>query len=419
MITPSFSLTATERVLPKLALDFTTANLDSRITFTRTTSASNPATYVNSNGYIAFAANDAPRFDYDPVTLACKGLLIEESRTNSFTYSEDFSATGWATTRASIGTDQTTAPDNAATADKLIEDTSTNTHFMTRSSFSFTSGNSYSLSIYLKAAGRSRLRITSGNTTTWSAGATFNLATGTIVSTAFGTAQIQNSGNGWYRCTISGAAGATAATSVNFVLSNGTSESYTGDGVSGVYVWGAQMEVGAFPTSYIPTTTTALTRNADVATMTGTNFSSWWNATEGALQFKFAMVGVYSTSSQRLIQMDDGSSANRIGTFLTSSNTIQQTTTIAVGNAGTFSPAGPTVTPNATVNYAFAYKLNNCISSGDAQIGTADTLVDIPTVNILRIAAREVGIVSSNLWVKELNYWPQRLIDNEVQAFSK
>jgi len=83
MITPAFGLTATERVLPRLALDFTTASLDPRITFTRTTGASNPATYIDSSGVITAATNNQPRFDYDPVTLVCKGLLIEESRTNS------------------------------------------------------------------------------------------------------------------------------------------------------------------------------------------------------------------------------------------------------------------------------------------------------------------------------------------------
>ncbi len=95
MITPSFSLTATERVLPKLALDFTTASLDSRVTFTRTTGASNPATYVSSTGYITSATNNQPRFDYDPITLTCKGLLIEESRANIFIESETLLTAAW------------------------------------------------------------------------------------------------------------------------------------------------------------------------------------------------------------------------------------------------------------------------------------------------------------------------------------
>jgi len=92
MITPSFSLTATERVLPKLALDFTTANLDPRITFTRSGST---ATRVNSSGYIEAVAANIPRFDFNPTTLVCNGLLIEDSRTNICLQSEDLSNASW------------------------------------------------------------------------------------------------------------------------------------------------------------------------------------------------------------------------------------------------------------------------------------------------------------------------------------
>ena len=79
MITPSFALTATERVLPRMALDFTTATLDPRVTFTRT---GDTATVTNSSGVITAINANLPRFDFDPTTLVCKGLLIEEARTN-------------------------------------------------------------------------------------------------------------------------------------------------------------------------------------------------------------------------------------------------------------------------------------------------------------------------------------------------
>ena len=98
MSTPSLGLASAQTVAPKLALNFATGSLDSRITFTRATSASNPATFVNSSGVLTSATNNQARFDYDPSTLACKGLLIEESRTN-FVSGVDFvnptSTTGW------------------------------------------------------------------------------------------------------------------------------------------------------------------------------------------------------------------------------------------------------------------------------------------------------------------------------------
>jgi hypothetical protein len=99
MITPSFSLTSTERVLPSMALDFTTANLDSRVTFTRT---GNTATVVNSSGNVVGINADLPRFDYDPIALTCKGLLIEESRTNLIPYSSDFNDASWTKQNANV-----------------------------------------------------------------------------------------------------------------------------------------------------------------------------------------------------------------------------------------------------------------------------------------------------------------------------
>ena len=101
-----------------LNLNFTTGTLDSRITFTRSTTGS----YYNSAGVLSTAAINAPRFDYDPVTLESVGLLIEESRTNLLTYSEQFDNAVWTKSNASITANAIIAPDGTLTADKLVED---------------------------------------------------------------------------------------------------------------------------------------------------------------------------------------------------------------------------------------------------------------------------------------------------------
>ena len=126
MITPSFSITATERVLPKLALDFTTASLDPRITFTR---ALNTATKVNSSGFIETVNADTPRFDYDPITKVCKGLLIEESRTNQALQSENLTTT-WTRTGVNAFGSPAASPANTNTAYAVIENTSGGGHFV-------------------------------------------------------------------------------------------------------------------------------------------------------------------------------------------------------------------------------------------------------------------------------------------------
>ena len=116
MITPAYSPTATERVLPKMALDFTTGTLDSRVSVAR---AGNTATRINSSGKIEIVNANLPRFDYDPATLAPRGLLIEEQRTNLLLRSEEFDNASWAKTNATITVNATTAPDGTTTADLI------------------------------------------------------------------------------------------------------------------------------------------------------------------------------------------------------------------------------------------------------------------------------------------------------------
>jgi hypothetical protein len=285
MITPSYGLTATERVLPRMALDFTTATLDPRVTFTR---SGDTATVINSSGNIAPINADLPRFDFDPITLLCKGLLIEEARTNLFLYSAEFDNIYWGKIRSSITANATISPDGASTGDKLVENLDNGTHLIVRTETTTnTSANTWS--IYAKASERPSINIVVREGTTFlrSSNATFNLSAGTVgaVSNAGGssaTAAIENAGNGWYRCSLTITLGGVDTNSqALFQLNNGSVSSYQGDGTSGIFIWGAQLEAGAFATSYIPTTTTSLTRNADNVSMTGTNFSDWYNASEG------------------------------------------------------------------------------------------------------------------------------------------
>jgi hypothetical protein len=291
MITPSYGLTATERVLPRMALDFTTATLDPRVTFTR---SGDTATVINSSGNIAPINADLPRFDFDPITLLCKGLLIEEARTNLFLYSAEFDNIYWGKIRSSITANATISPDGASTGDKLVENLDNGTHLIVRTETTTnTSANTWS--IYAKASERPSINIVVREGTTFlrSSNATFNLSAGTVgaVSNAGGssaTAAIENAGNGWYRCSLTITLGGVDTNSqALFQLNNGSVSSYQGDGTSGIFIWGAQLEAGAFATSYIPTAGTSLTRNADAVSMTGTNFSSWYSNTRGAFWAAF------------------------------------------------------------------------------------------------------------------------------------
>lgn len=161
MITPAYSPTATERVLPRLALDFTTGVLDPRVVVTR---ALNTATRVNSSGYVEIVNSNVPRFDYDPATLALRGLLIEEERKNLVAYSNQFDNNGaWVKTRSSISADVIVSPDGTQNGDKLIEDTTaSSSHLMLSVVTSIPSLSTVTDSIYLKAGERNWVRFADG-----------------------------------------------------------------------------------------------------------------------------------------------------------------------------------------------------------------------------------------------------------------
>jgi hypothetical protein len=227
---------------------------------------------VGSNGLIQSAAIDIPRFDHDPVTGVCRGLLIEESRTNLCQQSEAFNDSFWVKTRLSVTLNATTAPDGTLTADKIVEDTTaSNTH--TIQSPITPPATAHTLSVFAKKGERTWIVLRLGGTNTF-----FNLDDGTIAAGSVNSPTITNFGNGWYRCAVTSSLG----TQGQFWLAtNSTTTSYTGDGTSGLFIWGAQLEAGSFATSYIPTTTGSLARSADVCSIANT--ASFWNSDQFTL----------------------------------------------------------------------------------------------------------------------------------------
>jgi hypothetical protein len=269
-------------------------------------------TFTGSDGFIQPATTNVPRFDHDPLSRQSLGLLSEGSKENLLLRSEEFNQS-WAATRASISPNVVFAPSGAATADKLAEDaTASNSHFVAQSSLAFVSGLTYSFSVYAKSAERNELRLTFLSTAFGTAVAyNFNLSTVTAVQQTSGTndtAEIVNVGSGWYRCRVSAQATASVSATVSILLLSSGQAIYTGDGTSGIFLWGAQLEAGSTPSTYIPTTTTAVTRTADSAVIDGT----------GILTGTYTMVekpagcAVVSGSN---IELQPGFRAERIAVF--------------------------------------------------------------------------------------------------------
>ena len=224
------------------------------------------ATFVGSDGLIQSAAVNEPRFDHDPLTLACKGLLIEESRTNLILRSGNFANASWTKAGGSISSVANVAPDGSANSELFSEDGTTGAHRVFQS-FAGTIGTVYTLSVFLKFNGRAEVTL-ENRSIALNPFAVFNIQNGTIGFVSAGlTAAIQAYPNGWYRCSITG----TATLAGGNYLINGYSGTTTYTGLNGpaFYIYGAQVEAGAFPTSYIPTVASSVVRSADVCDVIG------------------------------------------------------------------------------------------------------------------------------------------------------
>ena len=394
----------------------------SLVTFTRTSTG----TYFDSSGVLQTAATNEARFDHNPTTGESLGLLVEEARTNNLTYSEDTSQ--WLTpTNITLSQNQTVAPDGASTADQYLETVTNGLHAQSSSGFLFVTGTTYTYSVFVKSIGGRNFTIGFPPTVFSARFANFNLSgIGTVVSTDVGvTADIKAYPNGWYRCLATSACVSGSGSRVdNFITNSSYSISYAGDVTKGLFIWGAQLETGAFPTSYIPTTSATVTRAADVASITGSNFSSWYNQTEGTVFASGDFIALGAGSFSRII----GFGGTNAGT-----DEISFHTRVAVGTGdGSIFGAvtvnsslegdlnAPAEGPNFSGAYrsALAYKANDFGLSSNGLTPTTDTSGTLPTITQLIImgSLRFQNRLSGH--VRRISFWPTRLANTTLQQIT-
>lgn len=368
------------------------------------------------------APANVARFDHNPVTGESLGLLIEEQRTNLLRYSEDFGNVVWTKTNATVTANAVVAPDGTLTADKAIATAVSGEHFV-RQVPTTSDSTTYAATVFAKAAELTWARLIFLRKDSNRVWVNVNLSTGELgnASASFpptATPTVTPAGNGFYRISVvanSVTGGAGAGMFIYLLDSNSTADTYqfTGDGYSGIYIWGAQLEVGAFPTSYIKTEASQVTRAADSAVMTGSNFSSWFRQDEGTL-FSSATRGWSSNPFQnRLFVLDDGSSANRIqirvlgdgsitGT-VSSSSTAQAD--LSSGSARLFSAA-------------LAYKYNDFAFVSNGGNVASDTSGVVPN-GIARASIAGPAIDSPfSGHIRKIAYYPKRLTNTQLQAIT-
>ena len=406
-------------IRPTLDLDFANSKtLDPRITFTRASGG----TYVGADGLIKYAGVNEARFDHDPVTGESLGLLVEVGSTNQFSWSQDFNNAYWTKLTVSIQSNATVAPDGTLTANKLIEapssvgDTSQSFYrFVTPSAGEIT------FSVFVKAAEVTQFQLSSYEHSVPSNPviASFNLTTGTVISTSglSISASITPYPNGWYRCSTTGVVAGTYSSWIFRLMKSGVSV-YTGDGTSGLYIWGAQLETvrqegKGFLTSYIPTQSGARTRGLEYSLISGKNFTDFYNQTEGtiALQYSYNTVGTQNCCP---ISFDDATN----------------TQVIVLAN---FVPNGDRWLSSGGVNIdsisysigqnlkrSIGYKLNDFGSSvlGDSPVLDTDYTPPIPT----QLCIGHAGYFNSsriNGHIKRIKYYPKRLPNEQLIALTR
>lgn len=252
-------------------LDFTGGALPGGVTYLGN---GGTGTRVTSAGLIAVAANNSPRFDYNPNTLAALGILIEPARTNLAIRSTAMDNAAWTKGQTTVTADATTGPDGASTADRINETAVTNIHWVQSPTIAFTNGQTYTLTYYAqKGTGRYIQTYIQGTAFNGTQYANFDLQLGTVTASGVGaTATITDEGTFW-RITYTATATATASAGFYvFMVQSGAAgravDSYLGNTATNNFVWGFQVENAATASSFIPTTTASVTRTADALSFT-------------------------------------------------------------------------------------------------------------------------------------------------------
>ena len=401
-------------IRPILDLNFAASKtLDRRITFTRDSFG----TYTDDLGTVKHASNNVPRFDHNPTTGESLGLLIEESRTNLITYSVIQTAY-WNNSASTVtdNTDETTAPDGTNTAFKYVPDnggTGWVSVYNTSNQISMTNGTSYTCSVWAKPSHSDftgfRLLGDVRDGGGINISANFVLSGDGSVSGTYDSAKITKYPNGWYRCEATGTADSTTTEEPGFQTSA------NGDGTKGFYVWGYQVEEGAFATSYIPTSGTTVTRGADTVVAKGTNFTDFYNASESTIFFE-SKVPPTNNSKFFTFHGNDGGGVEMIESASVSG---PGASIFTYANGTTYANISVTDSSATTLKYAAGIKANDINLALNGTLGTADTSSTQPdAIDELVIGNYISGNYYLNTTIKRLSYYNKRLPDAQMKALT-
>ena len=400
-----------------------TKNFSDIITFTRASTA----TFFSSAGVLTSAAVDAPRFDYNPSTLAAQGLLIEESRTNSIRNNTMVGAvagtpgtlpTNWNISGLGTLTQQVvgTGTSNGINyIDLRLSGTTSNTQLSIRpepggtGSIAAVNGQTWALSLWsaIVAGGLTNITGSGYGTLAYDAvgafiGAPFSSG---VVNTSSKLTRTQVSG------TIAIAGTAFIQPQIYVFFNSGVAIDIT------LRIGLPQMELGAFATSVIPTTTTALTRAADVASVN--TLSPWYNATAGTLYVQGILVGgTAATFPYQTALVGSNANNDSIGVNW-GANAGTMRWGVRVGGASQADlNAGSGKSAGSSYKVAGRYATNDFQIAVDGSLGTPDTSGSLPTITALSLGGPVSFQPGASVWLQRVTYYPRIFSNAELQAIT-
>ena len=354
--------------------------------------------------------DNLPRLDYSG-GASCPSLLLEPSRTNLITQSEYFGASYWTKSGVSV-VDGFTSPEGLSNAYKLVEDSSNGQHFIYSSNSGGSVGNKITTSFFVKADTRSWCRIIGyDGSSVW-----FDLENGVLGTQTNAIGSIEPLLNDWYKISSTyTSSNASAEKGYLYLATGNNSTTYQGDGTSGIYIYGAQLELGSYPTSYIPTYGTSASRAGDICLKTG--ISDLIGQTEGTLFFDWIMNHESPNTSEDLytLSITDGTGNKMIGV-----NNYNQTLAVFIKDTTTqfFDNSYTGGADGARIKLALAYANNDiALYINGTQIAT-DSSATIPTLNTIRFNTFWNGNLPDSSSVNQLLLFKTRLTNAELAALT-
>ena len=370
------------------------------------------ATRVNKDGLIESVAANQARLDYpltDGVVGDCPHLLLEPSRTNLVLRSEELNTT-WLTFRSSVTANDIVSPDGSQNAEKIIQQSGETSSGGVYQNLTLSSSTVYTYSVFLKSGGYDfgMIRIDGGQY------AWFNLSSGTVGTiTGSGSSSIQDFGNGWYRCSFTITTTSTTGQPHIYIANSDGSQTLSGaDGVKGIYAWGAMVEQGSYPTSYIPTEGSSVTRSAET---TNATVPSGIFGTSGGTIYVEGVVGAPDTSGQMPFTAGTDTS-NLIYIWIQTNGTLVVESYTTTAQCGIYSSSG-ILSVGDSYKIAFGYANNDFVLYlNGTQIGT-DTSGSIAIPANVKLGNYITSGYTSGK-IKQVMIFNTRLSNTELQTLT-